>query len=367
MKRGVIAATVLCFCAVAATAADLFGAIQEGDVDAVIEAVGADRDCVKLRSRSGMTPLHYAACYNQLEIAWRLVEAGADVNATATKHELTPAHCAADKNAVDVLRFLISKGADVDARAGNGWTPLHFAARGGRRESIRCLLKANADPDATDNAKCTPLHVAAQSNNATTIKTLLESGANSKTVDASGRTAADLATDKEAKLAFSSKHASAQQAKNPAGASSAQHASSPAAIGRRETVKTGSSKPAAGAGASPRTVPPGGVKTPPREAERAILYINADGSERYEGGFKKGRKHGKGVYHYAGGATLSSTWENDTPHGRGVYTAPGGTSIKGFWYNGHFIEGSGTFTTSDGTLYSGTWSEGYLQSAVPIE
>ena len=61
-----------------------------------------------------MTPLHFAAEKNSLEVARLLIEHGADVNAKDSV--FTPLDMAAEFNSIDVARLLIEQGANTNGR-----------------------------------------------------------------------------------------------------------------------------------------------------------------------------------------------------------------------------------------------------------
>ncbi|MBR1608726.1 MAG: ankyrin repeat domain-containing protein, partial [Kiritimatiellae bacterium] len=136
---------------------DIFGAIHANDMAAFARLRDADPSCVTNTTESGMTPLHYAARIDRFEAAWRLLRAGAPVDAVVEKTRTTPLHWAADRDSVDAIRLLLAHGADPEARAANGFTPLHFAARHGSAAAVKRLLEAGADPSARDDEGRTPL------------------------------------------------------------------------------------------------------------------------------------------------------------------------------------------------------------------
>ena len=111
----------------------LYDAIEVGDVQAaraILES-GNDPDS---RSRGfdpteteryKYTPLEYALRYNEPEIAYLLIDAGADPN-QRTLEKVPVLIEAVNAGMVDVVRILIEKGADVAAASNLGETPLHF-------------------------------------------------------------------------------------------------------------------------------------------------------------------------------------------------------------------------------------------------
>lgn len=61
-----------------------------------------------------------------------------------------------------------------------------------------------------------------------------------------------------------------------------------------------------------------------------------DGSH-YEGEFKNGKRHGRGMLLRPDGVRYEGEWQNDKPHGRGIATAPDGRKRIGKWHEGKFI------------------------------
>ena len=73
-----------------------------------------------------------------------LVTRGANPNAKETGRGQTALMWALDQKHLETARLLIEHGADVNAHSKNGFTPLLFAAKQGDLETIRMLLKAEA-------------------------------------------------------------------------------------------------------------------------------------------------------------------------------------------------------------------------------
>ena len=128
----------------------------------------------------GPTPLHWAAAERARDTAEALLAAGADVNAVAgNDHHRTPLHMAVDRMFADdgVAQLLIGRGANVNARTKSGETPLHQAVwRSGHRLAT-ALLDAGADVDAMNVNGRTPLHFAAHRGAVEAVKVLLAAGA----------------------------------------------------------------------------------------------------------------------------------------------------------------------------------------------
>nr|CAH7741625.1 unnamed protein product [Callosobruchus chinensis] len=79
------------------------------------------------RNERGWTPLHEACNRGRYEVAVRLVNAGANVNARGLDDD-TPLHDAAANGHVGLARMLVEYGADLGACNSKGQTPLDVAA-----------------------------------------------------------------------------------------------------------------------------------------------------------------------------------------------------------------------------------------------
>ena len=65
----------------------------------------------------------------------------------------------------------------------------------------------------------------------------------------------------------------------------------------------------------------------------------SQGTDKYEGKFKKGLPNGNGKYTWANGNVYNGKWKMGRRHGVGVlYTASNGESIKGLWKSDAFIK-----------------------------
>jgi ankyrin repeat protein len=113
-------------------------------------------------TRSGReSPLHLASGNGNVGIARKLMDLGADVNATNARQE-TPLIKAAsgamgsgsmpEDKRIRMCRDLIERGADLDARDFEGKTALYHAASKDAREICMMLLQAGADPSIKSDA-----------------------------------------------------------------------------------------------------------------------------------------------------------------------------------------------------------------------
>ena len=156
---------------------------------------GADPDA---RDDTGQTPLFYTALYpGQAAAAEVLIAAGADVNAKADGGG-TPLHALRAEQRW-LAKILIKHGADVNARDDRGATPLHAAVSGFDivgPSAAAVLLAAGADVNAKDKKGCTPLHYAAKEENGPweAVLLLLDHGADIRAKDRKGRTPLEAGT-----------------------------------------------------------------------------------------------------------------------------------------------------------------------------
>ncbi|XP_034529661.1 myotrophin [Notolabrus celidotus] len=115
---------------------DLIWALKTGDLEEVKAKMVTAED-VNRTLDGGRKPLHYAADYNQSDVALYLLSKGADINAT-DKHGFTPLICACYESNVACVKVLLEKGADKDLRAPDGASAFEAAAES---DAIKALLK----------------------------------------------------------------------------------------------------------------------------------------------------------------------------------------------------------------------------------
>lgn len=88
---------------------------------------------------------------NHFETLKLLVEAGANINEKNKFSHLmsrsgdTPLHWAALYGTIKEVKYLISKGADIKTKDNCGWTPLHCAIFSGNKELVSFFLSQNLD------------------------------------------------------------------------------------------------------------------------------------------------------------------------------------------------------------------------------
>lgn len=97
----------------------------------------------------GQSLLHYAATFDHIPFAQRLLELEISID-SRDKEGLTPLHRAAGYGAMKAVQFLVQQGADVHARCNEGLTTALTAAFHGRTEIFAEVVASGADPLARD-------------------------------------------------------------------------------------------------------------------------------------------------------------------------------------------------------------------------
>ena len=174
----------------------------EEDVEAFSPALGRDWSPSHV-DEDGWTDLHYAAALNRPDLAMRLLDAAAPVDAltreyippgppespagqTLHKFEVpsygfysgfTPLHVAARVAAVDVAGLLLARGADIEALPRmSPDPPLTVAAASGHIEMVALLLDGGAKVDGSEGAR-NPIEAAAEVGAVDVMALLVKRGA----------------------------------------------------------------------------------------------------------------------------------------------------------------------------------------------
>ena len=134
---------------------------------------GAD---VTARQGDGATTLHWAAYWDEIEVADLLIRSGADVN-VANDLGATPLWAAAENGSARMAQRLLNAGADPNVALLSGETPLMTAARVGAADVARALLEAGAETSITAGRGQTALMWAVAQRHSAVVDVLLAHGA----------------------------------------------------------------------------------------------------------------------------------------------------------------------------------------------
>jgi ankyrin repeat protein len=132
----------------AAGNATIVDAVKRQD-KTVTRALLKQRADVNAPDVEGMTALHWAAHWDDLETVKLLLRAGAKAK-VANRYGVTPLHEACTVGDVPMIQALLDAGADPNAVFGEGETPLMTAARTGNAAAVRMLAVRGANVNATE-------------------------------------------------------------------------------------------------------------------------------------------------------------------------------------------------------------------------
>lgn len=90
------------------------------------------------------------------------------------------------------------------------------------------------------------------------------------------------------------------------------------------------------------------------EGKGTMTYRSSSGMITYEGGFKKGLRHGDGILILRNGDAYKCKFENDVIEGLGTVIYNNGNKYVGNFRNG-VRDGVGVFILANGERYDGTW------------
>jgi ankyrin repeat protein len=174
---------VACMTAVVSSAGKdlrLADAAQQGNKDAIRTLLMQKAD-VNAPHGDGMTPLHWAAFNDDVEVATLLLSAGASPKATTRIGAITPLLIACKNGNPAMVKALLDAGADLKATTADGATALMTAAVSGNADTVALLLARGAEVNATESAhQQTALMFAAAENRAAVITALASHGADLK-------------------------------------------------------------------------------------------------------------------------------------------------------------------------------------------
>ena len=141
---------------------------------------------IHFRTSDGLTALHAAVEFQDIEKAALLIQRGINVNARSLKGN-TPLHTATGTSST--LGYIVDKfeqeGIKLSQKDKN---ELELHLRAAQLEMVSLLLEKGADPNAANKGKLTPLHNAAHHGHSQVVRKLITYHANVNILDAQGWT-----------------------------------------------------------------------------------------------------------------------------------------------------------------------------------
>lgn len=129
---------------------DISEAACLGDCECLQKLIASDAMLARAVSGDGWPPLHLSAAFAGPDAVMLLIEHGAHIHQVSHNPLRNQAlhACIALGNSIEVARMLVEAGADINATAAGGYTPLHLAASSGKREIVLLLLERGANREA---------------------------------------------------------------------------------------------------------------------------------------------------------------------------------------------------------------------------
>lgn len=132
---------LLCF-SVNLSAQEIFNAIIQKDAQKVKELLAQDSSLANIKNPRGLSPIHFAANFNQLEIAKALQASGADLTVQDNLGR-SPIHWAASTNNVEILEWLNQYEPDLNRTDNEGKSALYFAVTRKADKAVEFLIAEN--------------------------------------------------------------------------------------------------------------------------------------------------------------------------------------------------------------------------------
>jgi ankyrin repeat protein len=160
------------------SATRLMEALRRGDTAMFGRELARNGSVANAMGPAGSTPLMYAVLYGDIDSARRLLQAGADPNATSAAGTTALMWAVGD---AEKTRLLLDRGARPDARADDGRAPLIIAAsQFGSGKVVKLLLDHGALATTAASNRTTALRQAAVTGDLEVMRLLIDAGADLK-------------------------------------------------------------------------------------------------------------------------------------------------------------------------------------------
>ena len=173
--------------AVSAAAEITLADAAEKKDSAAVRVLLEEKANVNAPQADGMTALHWATHYDDLDAVKLFIAAGADAKAV-NRYGVTPLALACTNGNRTIVELLLEAGADARSTLPGKETALMTASRTGRRGPVEVLLARGAEVNAREHKGQTALMWAAAEGHVEVVDALLEAGADFRTPLPSGFT-----------------------------------------------------------------------------------------------------------------------------------------------------------------------------------
>ena len=174
-------------------------AIKNNDIREIVAFID-NRSDVNEQDSDGATPLLMCAYYNKYEICKLLLENRADPTYATYDNNITPLHWAAANENVELIKLLLKYDADIDAKTKQHETALIYGVKSNKLDSVKILLSQGSNPNIRNVAGDTSLHIAARNLNGDIIKMLIDNNADVSIMNNSQQNAFAIATRLDLKI-----------------------------------------------------------------------------------------------------------------------------------------------------------------------
>lgn len=108
----------------------------------------------------GITPLHLAVKYDQIEVCKFIIENIKENNPKDFIHGSTPFHYAAEMGHIEICQLMIQNVKEENSKDNDGMTPLHLAAQNGHLEVTQLIIGNVAEKSPLNNVGLNPIYFA---------------------------------------------------------------------------------------------------------------------------------------------------------------------------------------------------------------
>jgi len=158
--------------------------LENGNTTEILKVFEEDTQQMKTDLGMGLTPLHYAAYFQNVSVFDYLLQKGGDLN-TLDQRGLTPIEQATTMNSVEIINLLVSKGAGLQVPSSR-LPLLHRATVSRGAEVLHYLLDRGFEINEKDNTGRTPLMMAVDFGNLEAARALILRGADINLANSEG-------------------------------------------------------------------------------------------------------------------------------------------------------------------------------------